>query len=124
MGMVGIKLSAVPAVILIMTVGIGIEFTLHIAVVGTLKPLLQHFNYHYVDINLNISLDIIQALNWNFLNDGLICINLYFPLPGFHYWYRQQKSKNDDVITAYICSCCPWCYIYLIRHYYVSWGGV
>ncbi|ESO92335.1 hypothetical protein LOTGIDRAFT_71238, partial [Lottia gigantea] len=32
MGMVGIKLSAVPAVILIMAVGIGIEFTLHIAV--------------------------------------------------------------------------------------------
>ncbi|KAK7100530.1 hypothetical protein V1264_023464 [Littorina saxatilis] len=32
MGIVGIKLSAVPAVILIMTVGIGVEFTLHVAV--------------------------------------------------------------------------------------------
>ncbi|XP_050403061.1 protein patched homolog 1 isoform X2 [Patella vulgata] len=32
MGIVGIKLSAVPAVILIMTVGIGIEFTLHMSV--------------------------------------------------------------------------------------------
>jgi predicted RND superfamily exporter protein len=34
MGVMGIKLSAVPAVILIMTVGIGVEFTLHIAVVS------------------------------------------------------------------------------------------
>ncbi|KAL8597752.1 hypothetical protein ACOMHN_001711 [Nucella lapillus] len=32
MGILGIKLSAVPAVILIMTVGIGVEFTLHLAV--------------------------------------------------------------------------------------------
>ncbi|XP_041359146.1 protein patched homolog 1-like isoform X2 [Gigantopelta aegis] len=32
MGMIGIKLSAVPAVILIMAVGIGVEFTLHMAV--------------------------------------------------------------------------------------------
>ncbi|KAK7490526.1 hypothetical protein BaRGS_00018312 [Batillaria attramentaria] len=32
MGLVGIKLSAAPAVILIMTVGIGVEFTLHVAV--------------------------------------------------------------------------------------------
>ncbi|XP_076440508.1 protein patched homolog 1-like isoform X2 [Babylonia areolata] len=32
MGVTGIKLSAVPAVILIMTVGIGVEFTLHVAV--------------------------------------------------------------------------------------------
>ncbi|CAG5128611.1 unnamed protein product, partial [Candidula unifasciata] len=32
MGMMGIKLSAVPAVILIMSAGIGVEFTLHVAV--------------------------------------------------------------------------------------------
>ena len=36
MGIIGIKLSAVPAVILIMAVGIGVEFTLHVAVVSTL----------------------------------------------------------------------------------------
>ena len=34
MGISGIKLSAVPAVILIMAVGIGVEFTLHVAVVS------------------------------------------------------------------------------------------
>lgn len=33
MGLVGIKLSAVPAVILIVSVGIGVEFTVHIALV-------------------------------------------------------------------------------------------
>ncbi|GFN88088.1 patched protein, partial [Plakobranchus ocellatus] len=32
MGLMGIKLSAVPAVILIMAVGIGVEFTIHVAV--------------------------------------------------------------------------------------------
>ncbi|GFR79109.1 protein patched homolog 1 [Elysia marginata] len=32
MGLMGIKLSAVPAVILIMAVGIGVEFTIHLAV--------------------------------------------------------------------------------------------
>lgn len=36
-GLVGIKLSAVPAVILIVSVGIGVEFTVHISVVGIKK---------------------------------------------------------------------------------------
>lgn len=35
MGFVGIKLSAVPAVILIVSVGIGVEFTVHITLVST-----------------------------------------------------------------------------------------
>lgn len=34
MGLIGIKLSAVPAVILIVSVGIGVEFTLHLSVVS------------------------------------------------------------------------------------------
>lgn len=33
MGLIGIKLSAVPVVILIASVGIGVEFTVHIALV-------------------------------------------------------------------------------------------
>jgi patched 1 protein len=37
MGMIGIKLSAVPAVVLIMSVGIGVEFTVHIALVSDAK---------------------------------------------------------------------------------------
>lgn len=35
MGILGLKLSAVPAVILIVTVGVGVEFTVHVAVVST-----------------------------------------------------------------------------------------
>lgn len=35
MGLMGIKLSAVPVVILIASVGIGVEFTVHVALVGT-----------------------------------------------------------------------------------------
>lgn len=34
MGLIGIKLSAVPVVILIASVGIGVEFTVHIALVS------------------------------------------------------------------------------------------
>ena len=34
MGLAGIKLSAVPAVILIVSVGIGVEFTVHICLVS------------------------------------------------------------------------------------------
>ena len=34
MGLIGIKLSAVPAVILIVSVGIGVEFTVHICLVS------------------------------------------------------------------------------------------
>lgn len=36
MGLAGIKLSAVPAVILIVSVGISVEFTVHISLVSTL----------------------------------------------------------------------------------------
>lgn len=42
MGLSGIKLSAVPAVILVMTVGIGVEFTLHVCVVSSAHPGLFH----------------------------------------------------------------------------------
>jgi predicted RND superfamily exporter protein len=34
MGLLGIKLSAVPAIILIVAVGIGVEFTVHICLVS------------------------------------------------------------------------------------------
>lgn len=42
MGLSGIKLSAVPAVILVMTVGIGVEFTLHVCVVSSAHHGLFH----------------------------------------------------------------------------------
>lgn len=34
MGLIGIKLSAIPVVILIASVGIGVEFTVHVALVS------------------------------------------------------------------------------------------
>lgn len=44
MGLCDIKLSAVPAVILIITAGIGVEFTVHISVVSVVVKL--SFCYH------------------------------------------------------------------------------
>lgn len=38
MGLIGIKLSAVPVVILIASVGIGVEFTVHVALVWEPLP--------------------------------------------------------------------------------------
>lgn len=40
MGLIGIKLSAIPVVILIASVGIGVEFTVHIALVS--KQIKDH----------------------------------------------------------------------------------
>lgn len=40
MGLIGIKLSAVPVVILIASVGIGVEFTVHVALVWEMGCLL------------------------------------------------------------------------------------
>lgn len=45
MGLIGIKLSAIPVVILIASVGIGVEFTVHVALVShqqLLTPDLQN----------------------------------------------------------------------------------
>lgn len=38
MGLMGIKLSAIPVVILIASVGIGVEFTVHVALVSGSRP--------------------------------------------------------------------------------------
>lgn len=37
MGLMGIKLSAIPVVILIASVGIGVEFTVHVALVSKMS---------------------------------------------------------------------------------------
>ena len=42
LGLLGIKLSAVPAVILILSVGLGVEFTIHILMVSFFFSLHQH----------------------------------------------------------------------------------
>lgn len=36
MGLVSIKLSAIPAVILILTIGISLQFTIHITIVSSI----------------------------------------------------------------------------------------
>lgn len=46
MGLIGIKLSAIPVVILIASVGIGVEFTVHVALVRE-KTFLQSSEFRY-----------------------------------------------------------------------------
>ena len=63
MGIVGIKLSAVPAVILIMAVGIGMEFTLHVAVVSL-----------HADVNvLQRSCRLDRDVGWCGLDSDVVC---------------------------------------------------
>lgn len=64
MGLIGIKLSAVPAVILIMSAGIGVEFTLHISVVS-----LHRVSLSSVGLNL---------LNQILLTQNLDLLHKYF----------------------------------------------
>ena len=46
MGLIGIKLSAVPVVILIASVGIGVEFTVHVALVSRHTTHTTHTHTH------------------------------------------------------------------------------
>lgn len=45
MGLIGIKLSAIPVVILIASVGIGVEFTVHIALVRKSHTVIHQYLY-------------------------------------------------------------------------------
>lgn len=45
MGLIGIKLSAIPVVILIASVGIGVEFTVHIALVRPSHTVIHQYLY-------------------------------------------------------------------------------
>lgn len=45
MGLIGIKLSAIPVVILIASVGIGVEFTVHIALVRPSCTVIYQYLY-------------------------------------------------------------------------------
>ena len=42
MGLLGIKLSAIPAVILVITAGVGVEFTVHVCLVSWNRRLDLH----------------------------------------------------------------------------------
>lgn len=52
MGLSEIKLSAIPAVILIVTVGIGVEFTVHISVVSSTFLYVLQINYQYLKMTM------------------------------------------------------------------------
>lgn len=57
MGLIGIKLSAIPAVLLIVSVGIGVEFTVHISLVST-EYIVSAVNRDIVEIRtINVCLN-------------------------------------------------------------------
>ena len=45
MGLAGIKLSAVPAVTLILSVGVGVEFTVHMCMVGVILVMVHQIGF-------------------------------------------------------------------------------
>ena len=52
MGLVGVKLSAIPAVILIVSAAIGIEFTLHISMVRTRTSTSAYEYIQYITVRV------------------------------------------------------------------------
>ena len=50
MGLAGIKLGAVPAVTLILTVGVGMEFTVHMSMVCCLYPVFLRSDRSKLDV--------------------------------------------------------------------------
>jgi len=50
MGLLGIKLSAVPAVILVITAGVGVEFTVHVCLVSS----TSHLDFSHVNITATV----------------------------------------------------------------------
>lgn len=50
MGLIGIKLSAIPVVILIASVGIGVEFTVHIALVRSSCTVIHQYLLYSISI--------------------------------------------------------------------------
>lgn len=54
MGLIGIKLSAVPVVILIASVGIGVEFTVHVALVWKMLPTITVTKQHISSRSLSL----------------------------------------------------------------------
>lgn len=65
MGLMGIKLSAVPVVILIASVGIGVEFTVHVALVGTHDEIINAWpTFSPPSLFLKISLTLKPVIPW------------------------------------------------------------
>lgn len=81
MGLMGIKLSAVPVVILIASVGIGVEFTVHVALVSTntLK-----------NINKTGSKRLYEMFK-----------KKYF----FHKWFGFQGPPRNEIRMLFSCVC-------------------
>jgi len=75
MGLLGIKLSAIPAVILVITAGVGVEFTVHVCLVSTDRCILTLYEALYP---LTLSKDYLSPFHFQSQHVILLpCINLF-----------------------------------------------
>uniref|UniRef100_A0AAR2J6D7 SSD domain-containing protein n=1 Tax=Pygocentrus nattereri TaxID=42514 RepID=A0AAR2J6D7_PYGNA len=91
MGLIGIKLSAVPVVILIASVGIGVEFTVHVALVSPSLPPSRLSVIH---------LQSLRALVWVWM-----CSNSSVLPAGLPHCYRGQEQAGSAGPGAHVCAC-------------------
>lgn len=98
MGLMGIKLSAVPVVILIASVGIGVEFTVHVALVRKLSGIFK----------LSVNGFSITSRR-RFPKHLWMCV---VGVPDSHWGSSQAGSSG---VGAHVCSSAGWSFFHFAR---------
>lgn len=107
MGLIGIKLSAIPVVILIASVGIGVEFTVHVALVR--KKTLSEFSYETQSLISELKRRVYTVAD---------SLPGFAGLPDCH---RGQKHALKCGSRAHVCTCDGWCHLYSTWSAYAGW---
>lgn len=109
MGLIGIKLSAIPVVILIASVGIGVEFTVHVALVR------EKTSAFYDDQNLATKLRVSFINKKAGFTQWLLAVSLpvFAGLPDCH-WGQKHTLRCGS--RAHVCTCSGWC------HFHSTWS--
>ena len=107
MGIIGLKLSAIPAVILIVAVGVGVEFTVHLSVVSTHSihffKTTEWIIYMTVDITIltGVWSEMIFLFFVCFLSFSHFCILLCFPFLFSLFKYQNNQNHIHCIVNHF-----------------------
>ncbi|KAK7934278.1 hypothetical protein WMY93_005174 [Mugilogobius chulae] len=117
MGLMGIKLSAVPVVILIASVGIGVEFTVHVALafltaIGDRHRravlALEHMFAPVLDGAFSTLLGVLMLAGSEFdfiVSPHFICVLLLLGGERESKWDKQRERERESPLSLYIPGC-------------------
>lgn len=109
MGLMGIKLSAIPVVILIASVGIGVEFTVHVALVSTDRPLPGHGAPQFPLRSTLTPLAMCQWVATSQVAHGGEPRMTSPPHAGLPDGRGEQECALSRGAGAHLCPCDGWC---------------